>query len=215
MSRFSDIRRAEENLKKLNKLREWEELSLADKKNKYRTNATIRNNGKKTGRSSKKFWVMPFGFEKELSLYCEGTYPVTKTELRNFEEAGAALIKELVDKLVGTGANPVGIYGKAAKPNTAMDIIFSPSQNVIATVTLIELTNTFVEDHKSRITNAPYTYRKKNSISSKFGQKHAEEGTDTFEAIASELETALGGDPTIRRLYFKPQKPIPIELIEK
>ncbi|NER03703.1 MAG: hypothetical protein F6K17_14315 [Okeania sp. SIO3C4] len=204
---YSIIQKADEIAEAKKKFDEWQKKSRADKRELYQQKVRATGN-LRTARSSVELYLIPFGVDQSKEIWVLGSAPSSASAEANETESESALITKLTGIIVGDGK-----WGKTAAPTTTGSILLSSvKKSSLASVKIVENKGK-VEDAAasvSRTTGMPYTYTKKNSVSSRFGQKIGEE--QSFETAKTEIRKASSLSEN-QKLYFTNQKEIDVAVI--
>jgi hypothetical protein len=204
MTRMGDIMRADELKADKDAYEAWLKKTRAEKQAAYK--ATIEKTGnKRSNVGVETGFIFPFGIDQTKKIVLGVGLIAPGKDLGDNEEAESSLITKLREAVIGTA-----LYGNIGTP-AAGSIVFDVARKKIkpAKVKLVQIGDD-VEGVKSRITDRPYSYRKKNSVSCSFGQKI---GTATdYETAKIALRKALETDSKYTT-YFTPQGEIDIAII--
>ncbi len=202
MSRpYSLIQKADELKVAKDNYDNWSKLGKAEKRALYQTKQGQTGN-LRSARESGKLYLIPFGVKQTDDIWVLGSTAVTGTAEAGSTESAASLITTLAGLVVGAAK-----WGQTTPPTGAGNIIIeSIKKSELAQVKLVEKGAAIPAAGESRITKLPYTYRKKDSVSSRFGQKIGTE--QGYEAARQEIRTAGASLAADQKLYFTNQKEI-------
>ncbi len=203
---YSIIRKADELKEALNAYETWKRRSAAEKQAIFQTQKTKTQNPK-TARSFESAYLRPFNIPLNKNVWIECKVPVSTAAESGQTESENQLITDLRSKVVTPQS---GGFTTTASPPTGSTTVSSPAirQSMLARVNLVEIKEKR-DGITSRTTNRPYTYRKRNAVSSPIGQ--ATNNTSFPEAkktLTDELQKGA------RRVYFRIQQDIPINVAE-
>ncbi len=202
---YSLIQKADELKVAKDNFDAWQRLGKAEKKALYKTKQGQTGN-LRSARESGIVYIIPFGVKQTDNIWVVGSTAVAGTAAAGESESAAALITALAGLVIGAAK-----WGQTTTPTGAGNIIVeSVKKSDLAQVKLVEKGAIVAAAGESRITKLPYTYRKKDSVSSRFGQ---EIGTEQgFEIARQEIRTAGASLAADQKLYFSNQKEIKLSV---
>lgn len=204
---YSLIQKADELKVAKDNFDNWNKLGRAEKRALYQTKKGLTGN-LRSARESGILYIVPFGVKKSDSIWILGSTAVAGTAVANVSESSAALITALAGLIVGATK-----WGQTTVPTgTGTLIVESTKKSELAQVKLVETGEIIGAAGESRITKLPYTYRKKDSVSSRFGQK-IDGAEQSFEVARQSIRAAGNGLSEDQKLYFKNQKEIKLTVV--
>ncbi|MGB3514669.1 MAG: hypothetical protein WBA93_36755 [Microcoleaceae cyanobacterium] len=204
---YSLIQKADELKVAKDNFDNWNKLGRAEKRALYQTKKGLTGN-LRSARESGILYIVPFGVKQSDSIWILGSTAVAGTAVANVSESSAALITALAGLIVGATK-----WGQTAVPTGVNTIIIeSTKKSELAQVKLVETGEIVGAAGESRITKLPYTYRKKDSVSSRFGQK-IDGAEQSFEVARQSIRAAGSSLSADQKLYFKNQKEIKLTVV--
>lgn len=210
MGRFNDIMRADELKADKDAYDLWLRKTRAEKRAAYQATITATGN-KRSNVGAELAYIFPFGLPQARKVVLGVNVVAEGEEVGAGEEAEAALITKLRAAVIGAASYAYipPTSGAAAVPGAGGVIIDSRGKKIKpAKVKLVEV-GARVEGIVSRITGRPYSYRKKNSVSSSFGQQIGGANTE-YETAKNALRAALETTDGNYTAYFTPQGEVDI-----
>lgn len=181
----------------------WLAKSRADKQTAYKNQVAATGN-KRSDVNQELGYIFPFGILQTKKILLGVNVVMAGTNLETSEESAATLITKIRSAVVGA-AKYSNIPGTGFPAAGSFTIDSRRKKIRPAKVKLVRV-GAKVEGIRSRYTNRPYSYRKKDSVSCSFGQLI---GTETsYETAVQDLRTVLGTDGD--KVYFTPQGNIDI-----
>ncbi len=202
---YSLIQKADELKAAKDSFEAWQKKSKAEKKALYEAKQAQTGNYR-SARESGILYLIPFGVKPSNNIWVVGSTALSTTATSGSSEGASSLITILAGLIVGDAK-----WGQSTAPTGAGQIIVeSIRKSDLAQVKLVEKGDVVAGAGESRITGMPYTYRKKDSISSRFGQKIGAE--QEYEAARMAIRTAATGLTNDQKLYFTNQKEIKLSV---
>lgn len=202
---FKHISRADEYKADKTAYDAWLAKSRAEKQTAYKNQVAATGN-KRSDVGKELGYIFPFGILQTKKILLGVNIVKAGENLEASEESAATIITKLRTAVVGA-AKYANIPGTGFPAASSFTINAIGKKIKPAKVRLVRI-GAKVEGIKSRYTDRPYTYRKKDSVSCSFGQLI---GTDTpYETAIQDLRTALATDGD--KVYFTPQGNIDIAI---
>ncbi len=206
---YSLIQKADELKAAKDNYDNWKKKTKAEKKVAYQDK--IKETGNlRTARIGIKAYLIPFGIEQSKKIWIVGETVDSDTPGPG-EESAATIVTKL--KTVINPEGETGYVDLDAPTETGSIIIATIPLSRMAKITLTEVDNGSVSDaaQVSRITELPYSYRKRNSVSSRFGQKSGLAQQD-YETARVDIKSSLALSAD-QKVYFVAQKTIELAMV--
>lgn len=194
----------------------WIDKTAAEKSTLYAAQTALTGN-KKSNVGKKIGYIIPFGFDQTDKVWLKVGLVAPGTNLTPNEEAATAMITALNTATTSTLA-----LATETAPTAAGSFVtdVAGKKLKIARVRIVDVAAAPLANKiNSRITGRPYTYTKKDAISTPFGQVIGGTGNGlTFEGVAALLMSSAAppagaGLAANYKVYVTPQGLLPISAI--